>query len=92
MDAKQAVGIAKSYVIDLFSDEKLENLGLEEIELDDTSGFWRITLGFSRRWDMPTGVMAVYGSRKAEGRTYKVVSVREDGTVASVKQREGLPA
>ena len=51
MDVKDAVNAAKTYVAQLFADEGLSNLGLEEVEFDDGSGAWRVTVGFSRPWD-----------------------------------------
>ena len=46
MNVKEAVVAAKSYVSDLFSDEGLTNLGLEEIEHNDARGELYVTLGF----------------------------------------------
>ena len=102
MDAKGAVRIARTRVKGLFGDEQAENSRLEKTELHDVPGPRRITIGSFRPWDMPAGVTAAYagmrraGMRraggKADGRTCKVVSTRDDGTMASVQQREGLPA
>ena len=33
MNVKEAAKLAKDYVVDLFSDEGINNVGLEEIEL-----------------------------------------------------------
>lgn len=33
MDVKQAAKVAKEYVIDLFADEQIEHVGLEEVKL-----------------------------------------------------------
>ena len=45
--SKKAVTLAKQYVGQLFADEGVTNLGLEEVEFDDEIGVWRATLGFS---------------------------------------------
>jgi hypothetical protein len=37
VDVKEAVKLAKEHVLELFDDEKLTNLGLEEVEFDDRS-------------------------------------------------------
>ena len=50
MDVKEAAKLAKDYVADLFKDERISNVGLEEIELRD-GRFWEVTVGFSRPWD-----------------------------------------
>ena len=44
IDVKKAVETAKRYVADLFANEGLANLGLEEVVYDDAHDRWRITL------------------------------------------------
>ena len=53
MDVKEAVGLAKRYVVDLFSDEEITDVGLEEVVFDEPAGDWRVMIGFSRRWNRP---------------------------------------
>jgi hypothetical protein len=84
IDVKQAVIFAKLYIADLFSDEGLTNLGLEEVVYDDMDDQWRITLGFSRRWDQ-NSLLSSIGS--IQNRTYKVVTLDQAGTVLSVTNR-----
>ena len=86
---RQAVGIAKDYVRDLFSDERIKNLGLEEVEFvdDGPHSHWRITIGFVRYWKA-NDLVDVLESSPAS-RTYKVVAVDvADGSVRSVKHRD----
>ena len=59
MDAKQAVQIAKKHVVEIFSEEPIENVGLEEVEFDAIKGVWAITVGFSRFWGHPSDLCAV---------------------------------
>ena len=83
MEVKQAVEVAKRYIIDLFEDEHISDIGLEEIETDQ-GGCWQITIGFSRPWDRNVGAV-LSGTRS---RTYKTIRVSdEDGRVLSVKDR-----
>ena len=81
MDVKLAVAIAKEHITELFGEEEILNLGLEEVELDDEE-FWRITIGFSRPWNRNVGsVLSGENSR-----SYKIVVLRKkDGHVLSVK-------
>ena len=51
MDAKQAVQIAKKHVAEIFSDEPIANVGLEEVEFDEIE-----RLGDNRR------LLAILGS------------------------------
>jgi hypothetical protein len=85
MDVKAAVQIAKSYVSDLFSEEQIRNVGLEEVEFDETSREWLVTVGFARSWDERSGLeKAMIGVR----RSYKVIRLSNvDGHVISVKDR-----
>jgi hypothetical protein len=89
MDVKEAVAKAKSYVVDLFADEHVTNIGLEEVEHDDALGRWTVTLGFSRPWNTPATraqeVLASLGGMSALKRSYKVITVANDGTVLSMK-------
>ena len=51
MNVKQAVELGKKQVLALFADEQGENVGLEEVEYDDTANVWHIMIGFSRPWE-----------------------------------------
>ncbi|HEX3996367.1 MAG TPA: hypothetical protein VHX39_34790 [Acetobacteraceae bacterium] len=89
MDARTAVSTAKAHVEELFGSEGVFNLGLEEIEFDETNDRWFVTVGFSRSWDKKQGVMADLSPAE---RTYKVVMIDKDGRVRSVKNRETASA
>jgi hypothetical protein len=78
MDVKEAVRTAKSYVFDLFADDGVEHATLEEVEQDDATGEWRITLSMSR-----PGFVGVRGVLS----DFKVVIVRPNGEVRAVKHR-----
>ncbi|HEX3952712.1 MAG TPA: hypothetical protein VHW90_04005, partial [Stellaceae bacterium] len=58
MQIKEAVSLAKQYIREVFSEENIDHLGLEEIEYDDQSGTWLITVGFSRPWGEPGTIAA----------------------------------
>ena len=88
MNVKEAVRAAKSYVADVFGEEGLTNLGLEEVERDEGAGAWRVTVGFSRPWNSVRNPLTAITGDAAPRRTYKVVSIRDDGEVLSVKRRE----
>ena len=91
MDAKEAVKSAKRYVSEMLSEEGVVNLGLEEIERDDTEKTWNITLGFSRPWNTAKGPLATLSGETPARRAYRVIRIREsDGEVLSMKRREAL--
>ena len=84
MDVKEAVSVAKSYLIDLYLGEEITNVGLEEVEFDDVSNKWSVTLGFNRPWDRH----AFDALTRVNGRSYKVVRINDvDRRVVSLKDR-----
>ena len=87
MDVKQAVQTAKEHIAQLFSDESISNVGLEEVEFNETGSVWEITIGFSRPWDRPGPIIPALG-RLESPRTFKIVRIQdESGRVESVKHR-----
>ncbi len=91
MEVKEAARTAKDYLTDLFQDEGIMDVGLEEVEFNAALSVWSITIGFSRPWDRKSDLhSALDGGRPA--RSYKVIRVRdEDGRIESLKDRV-LPA
>ena len=83
MDAKEAVKAAKQYVTDLFADEGIVELGLEELDMDQ-GRYWKITIGFSRPWSV--SIPSVLGGQT--GSSYKIVRIDDvNGRILSVKDR-----
>ena len=92
MDVKQAVRKAVEYVTDIYADANIKHVDVEEIDFDETADTWKITIGFFRRWDRPTGaseLLARVESRQWKNRTFKVVQINDsDGRVVSMTHRE----
>jgi len=84
-EAKQAVNIAKQHLQEIYQDENLLNLGLEEVEGSARVG-WLVTLGFSRPWNNPSN--QIVASLSNPRRTYKIVSVASDGSIRSIKNKD----
>ena len=93
MDVRQAVSTAKSYIGELFASEDIAELGLEEVSLDESSGEWRVTVGFSRPWERDlTGFSDFMKTVKPfpSRRAYKIVRISDKtGSVLAVQNREG---
>ncbi len=88
MNAKEAVRVAKTHVMELFGDEGVMYLGLEEIEYDGDLDSWEITLGFSRPWDQDNDLPVALG-RANPARSYKLVRISDkDGAVTSIATRQ----
>ena len=93
MEAKEAARLAKAHIADLFADDKVQHVGLEEIEFDGLSGTWRVTVGFTRPWtDLNSppfaSVTEIMGVPLKRVRDMKVVTIDDSGKVVSVKNRE----
>ena len=95
MNVQEAVRLAKNYVTDVFVEEKITNVGLEEVEFNDMENCWEITIGFSRPWDYQTrspfeqATDPFHTQRRPRTRSFKVVNIDADNaTVLSVKNRE----
>lgn len=87
ISVKEAVKLAFDYVQELFQGEQLTDLGLEEVEYDDASPSWLVTVGFSRPWDAINGSFAaIAGLSRAKSRSFKVVKIK-GGQVVSLRDR-----
>jgi hypothetical protein len=74
MDVKTAISTAKHYVQDVYADENVTDLGLEEVQYDDGLGQWK-------------EVLESLGGVSALKRSYKVITVANDCTVVAMKNR-----
>ncbi len=88
MDVKEAAKIAKAYIADLFDDELISNVGLEEIERETSNPhFWSVTVGFSRPWDT-RGLASTTLGQTGLRRSYKMLRINDaTGAVHSVRDR-----
>lgn len=92
MEVKDAIRAAKTYVATVYADESVTNIGLEEIEFDDTTDTWSITIGFSRPWNTVRSAQTVllesFGTKPAVRRSFKVVHVDSSGKIVSMSHRK----
>jgi len=87
MDVQQAVKKAKDQIVLLFTTEGADSIGLEEVDRDEVTHDWLVTIGFSRPWDKPGNVIAAISGPVR--RVYKVVRIKENTEeVISVKDRD----
>ena len=87
MDVKEAAKLAKDYIANLFADEGITNVGLEEIVRKSPDNVWEVTVGFSRPWDHG-GLSTIMVGQTGLRRSYKLLRI-DDGTgdVEWVKDR-----
>lgn len=90
MDVKEAVGIAKEFFSNLYDDEHIRNVGLEEAKFDRGSNTWKITIGFFRGPDdgtEPSDFDYKYGEIILR-RSYKTVHINDaNGSVELLNDR-----
>ena len=87
MDVKDAVRAARDFVALMYHDEEITDIGLEEVEFDECSEHWRVTIGFSRPWDKTKSV-PIRIADVQRPRFYKVVRISDsDGEIISLKDR-----
>jgi hypothetical protein len=85
IDAKDAVRIAIDAMRELYPEEQIPGLALEEVEQAEDGATWNVTLGYSRG-EHRTAIEAMTG--EAGARTYKVLRIdAATGTVRSMKNR-----
>ena len=88
MNVKDAVHTAKAYVADIFEDEQITRLGLEEVEFDSAIGEWRVTIGFNRLWDANNALTTALTSELYRNRSFKVVRIKDSsGEVSAIGDR-----
>ncbi len=87
LDVKQAVRAAKEKVIELFAEEGIEDVGLEEVKFDDDSNEWLITIGFTRAIDKIKGPLGIV-EHLPKKRTYRIVRLGATGALTSVEIRQ----
>ncbi len=87
MDVKEAVRTAKEYVVDLFQDENIMHVSLEEVVFEEVSAVWKITIGFSRPWDLNGPAVTAFIDAPY-ARSYKVLSLNDaSGRVEALRDR-----
>ena len=90
MNVKEAIKDAKTQIYEIFQDEKPTDIGLEEIEYNESDETWVITIGFLRPWDISSisvaeSIAGIVGNK----RTYKVVRISDkNGKMLSIKNHK----
>jgi hypothetical protein len=90
MDALEAIATAKKYLSEVFQEEQITAVALEETEYMGDK--WIVTLGFSRPWNTPRTraqeVLENLGAATPLRRSVKSITMMNDGTVISMKDRQ----
>lgn len=89
MRVTEAVKVAKKHIVELFGDESISDVILEEVVINKTTDILKITISFVRPGPVPE--LPFTSKRSNENRSYKVVHVR-NGEAESVVDRILRPA
>jgi hypothetical protein len=89
MDVREAVLIAKKWVEDVLGEEGVHNIGLEEVNYDEMSGTWAITIGFSRPWNSTRTAFTSISGEPAAKRTYRIITIKEPNGIVTSMRRPG---
>ncbi len=87
-DLSLAIAMAKEFLLKAFKDERIQNVGLEEVQHDPYRRIWDITLGFNRPAviapNLPNTFLQAAAAAAAARppRVYKVVRIDMDGPQA----------
>jgi len=84
--SKEAIRIAKEYIADVFSDERISQLGLEELK--HNQGGWDVTLGFKRVWSVEDSSPPMRLFTTPSKRVYKTIQIDEDGSITGLIHRD----
>ena len=84
MELKEAIARAKIYVADVFADEHISGIGLEEVQFDEQQNRWDVTIGFYRP---ATTTYDLLGGQRS--RIYKAVTIADGtGKMLSIRNRD----
>jgi len=87
IDVKDSIKKAKNFIIDMYSDEKISQLMLEEVDISDDKKFWLITLGFNIKKPI-INLMDTISGNQEKIRVYKIIKIDSlSGDVISMKIR-----
>ena len=78
MDAKEAIREAKGLVEELYADEDIAEIRLEELEFEDSTDSWLVTLGLLRPARGRDERHSLLGPEPLLKRTYKIVKIPND--------------
>ena len=90
MDVKEAVKTAKDYISEIYADEQINSIGLEEVKFESgLQGRWDVTIGFFRSFAGESEThMALVLQRDPRRRIYKIVRINDaDGRVVALLHR-----
>ncbi len=76
MDVKDATRAAKEYWEHVYSDEETKDVGLEEVQFDESHNTWKITFGFSWPWDLRND--RVLPGKSLPRHSYKVICIDDE--------------
>jgi len=88
IDIKKAVNSSRKYLKELYRDDELKDIALEEVEKSEDEKYWFVTLGFTQNLSEPLNPMEAMTGPKST-RVFKVFKIdAANGEVLSMKIRK----
>ncbi len=91
MDVMEAIKLAKQYVSQIYAEDPVTNVSVEETEFDEAQNRWKITLEFSKPWvaarTRAQEMLESLGATSPLRRASKVITISASGGVISMKDR-----
>ncbi len=97
IDVKEAVKIARNFATEIYQDEEVSNIGLEEVNFDEETKQWAVTIGFDtnrKKVSRPNKPLSIIGNLNNEVseepiRAYKVIRLdAEKGKFKGMTMRQ----
>jgi len=88
INVKEAAKISREYIQELYREDKIHDLSLEEVEISEDEKSWLVTIGFTKQMSQPLNPMeAMTGPKYA--RFYKELKIdAEKGQVRSMRNKK----
>lgn len=90
IDLKQAIDIAREFILDIFASDAIQELTLEEVEMSDDANYWLVTFSFGRE-RAPRSTLEQFAvqthSMNVYEKYYRTIQIDMAGKVKAMKIR-----
>lgn len=88
IDVKEAIQISRNYLSELYRNDEIRDLSLEEVELSEDNRFWLVTLTFTQQLTQPLNPIEAMTGPKYARLTKEVKIDADTGQVRSMKNKK----
>jgi hypothetical protein len=88
IEVKDAVKIAQDYIRELYTQDEIRDLALEEVEISEDNKFWIVTIGFTKQMSQPLNPMEAMSGPKFSRFQKELKIDAESSLVRSMKNKK----